>query len=298
MIFYFDIRRVPIFRTMFKKSGVIQKDHFNNMFVYFFSTRGSLSKYFPGLCYSRPKFRDGDDKIIIFDSYTTTRQLKWLRNNHPDKRVILWYWNSVINDSLIRNHPQGVELWSYSTKDCERFGMRYNTQFYFDCLAEEAEICRREPLSSHPRAFFFGRDKGRSDKINEIGEQLREIGVDVDIRIVAHTEPGIQSLRNPDLVSYQTVVDIVKEKDILLDYCGDPESGLSLRAMESLFFGKKLITDNIAILDSDFYNPANIYVLGHDNRSLKEFVDCRRELVSPEIRDRYLLSNWLKRFDL
>ena len=50
-------------------------------------------------------------------------------------------------------------------------------------------------------------------------------------------------------------------------------------------------------LESDFYSPANIYVLDHDKRSLKEFLDCQIELVAPEIRDRYLLSNWLKRFD-
>lgn len=298
MIIYFDLRRVPIFRTMFKRSGVIQKDHFRSIATYFFSSRGSLSKYLPGLSYSRPKFRDGDDKIIVFDSYTTARHLKWLQTHWPGKRVILWYWNSVLNEKLIHNLPEGVELWSYSKKDSEKYGMRLNTQFYFDCLVGEAEICRRETLSSHPRAFFFGRDKGRSGQIMETGEALREAGVEVDIRIVPNTAPGLPSLLNPDIVPYQAVVDMVKDADILIDYCLDPDSGLSLRAMESMFFGKKLVTNNKTVLDSDFYNPANIYVLGHDNRSLKEFVDCQRELVSPEIRDHYLLSNWLKRFDL
>ena len=298
MIFYFDIRRFPIFRTMFKRSGVIQKDHFRSIATYFFSSRGSLSKYLPGLSYSRPKFRDGDDKIIVFDSYSTARHLKWLQTHWPGKRVILWYWNSVISEKLIRDLPEGVELWTYSRRDAEKYGMRLNTQFFFDCLAEEAEICRRKPLSSSPKALFFGRDKGRSGQIMETGEALREAGVEVDIRIVPNTAPGLPSLLNPDIVPYQAVVDMVKDADILIDYCLDPDSGLSLRAMESMFFGKKLVTNNKTVLDSDFYNPANIYVLGHDNRSLKEFVDCRRELVSPEIRDRYLLSNWLKRFDL
>lgn len=298
MIIYFDLRRVPIFRTMFKRSGVIQKDHFRSIATYFFSSRGSLSKYLPGLSYSRPKFRDGDDKIIVFDSYSTARHLKWLQTHWPGKRVILWYWNSVISEKLIRDLPEGVELWTYSRRDAEKHGMRLNTQFYFDCLAEEAEICRRKPLSSSPKALFFGRDKGRSGQIMETGEALREAGVEVDIRIVPNTAPGLPSLLNPDIVPYQAVVDMVKDADILIDYCLDPDSGLSLRAMESMFFGKKLVTNNKTVLDSDFYNPANIYVLGHDNRSLKEFADCPRELVSPGISDRYLLSNWLKRFDL
>lgn len=298
MIYYFDLRRTPIFKPMFKKSGVIQKDHFNDLFIYFCSSRGSLSRFLPGLCYSRPKFRDGDDKIIVFDSYTTTRQLNWLRSNYPDKRVILWYWNSVINDGLIRKCPQGVELWSYSMTDCERYGMRFNTQFFFDCLADEAEKCRQIPLSQRPKAMFLGRDKGRSAQIREVGEELRKSGVEVDLQIVSDRPPGFQSLRNPELVSYRKVVDLVKDTDILLDYCTDIDSGLSLRAMESLFFGKKLITNHIEILNSDFYNPANVYVLGRDKRSFREFVECPRVIVASEIRDRYLLSNWLKRFDL
>ena len=299
MIFYFDLRRTPMFKKMFRNSGVIQKNHFNDLFIYFCATRGSLTRFLPGLCYSHPRFRDGDDKIIVFDSYTTARQLSWLRSNWPDKRVILWYWNTVTNDGLIRKLPQGVELWSYSIKDCERYGMRFNTQFFFDCLAGDAEQIREKPLSPRPRALFYGRDKGRSAQIRHIAEELADAGVEVDLRIAPDKAPGFQALRNPDLVPYQTVVDMVKDTDIIMDYCSRPaDSGLSLRAMESLFFGKKLVTNNLEILGSDFYNPANVYVLDHDCRSLKEFVDCPRVLVPSEIRDRYLLSNWIKRFDL
>ena len=67
--------------------------------------------------------------------------------------------------------------------------------------------------------------------------------------------------------------------------------GAMLRSREAAL----LAVENLR--PEDFYDPANIYVLGRDKRSFREFVNCPPEPVDPEIRDNYLLSNWLKRFD-
>ena len=37
------------------------------------------------------------------------------------------------------------------------------------------------------------------------------------------------------------------------------QNGLTLRSLESIFFGKKLITDNRDIVNYDFYKKENIY---------------------------------------
>nr|MCR4860735.1 hypothetical protein [Bacteroidales bacterium] len=121
-------------------------------------------------------------------------------------------------------------------------------------------------------------------------------GVEVNMQI-RPTQTGKLRVLKESLLPYRAVIDMVKDADILLDIYTDPEAGLSLRPMEAMFFGKKLITNNLGILSADFYSPANIYVLGHDGRSLREFVACPSVLVPPAVRDRYLLSNWLKRFD-
>ena len=99
------------------------------------------------------------------------------------------------------------------------------------------------------------------------------------------------------LLPYKQVIERVKDADVLLDYTIKPSTGLSLRCMESLFFGKKLITNNKTILKADFYNPLNIYVLGEDERDLRQFLNDSAAVVDDGIRDRYLLSNWMKRFD-
>lgn len=297
MIYYFDLHRTRVFGPMFRKSGVVQRNHFRSFLALYAIRIWPLGKLPSVLFYPEPKFIEGDDMIIVFDTYASARMINWLCRNWPDKRLILWYWNAANNLGIRKLVPDRVEFWSYSEKDCERYGFRYNTQFFFDCLAGEAQQCRSQVRKKPTmKAFFIGRDKGRSKVLGELAERLREAGVEVDLQIRQTKTGRLHTLRE-SLFSYRTVIDMVKDADILLDYGLDPDTGMSMRPLEALFFGKKLITNNKGILDADFYSPANIYVLDHDVRTLKEFVECPGVEVAPEIRDRYLLSYWLKRFD-
>lgn len=297
MIYYFDIHRTSVFKPMFEKSGVIHRNQFRSPFMLRAMSFPGFYRLPSALFYSTPKFTKGDDKIIIFDTYSKPRMVDWLCKKWPDKRIIFWYWNPVNGSGLREQVPERVEFWSYSKEDCKKFGFRYNTQFFFDCLSAKAELSRtRKARNSVPKALFIGREKGRAGDLNTLAMQLREAGAEPDFRIVRRPEGRYVSIREK-LMPYSEVVDMAMGADILVDYSLNPASGLSLRPMEALFFGKKLITNNSEILSADFYSPSNIYVLGHDNRTLREFVECPGTEVLPEVRDGYLLSNWLKRFD-
>lgn len=298
MIYYFDLHKTRVFGPMFRRSGVVQRNLYRGFIPMLAMNvpgvwRLPSAFFFPG-----PKFAEGDDKIIIFDSYASARLVNWLCRNWPDKRIIFWYWNPAGEARIRTQVPERVEFWSYSRTDCERFGFRYNTQFFFDCLAEEAGRCRagKWPGNPVPKALFIGREKGRAGALAELAGQLREAGVEPDFRLTWRPA-GKFAFGREKLLPYRAVFDQAKGADILVDYYLDPDSGLSLRPLEALFLGRKLITNNREILSEDFYSPANIYVLGHDGRSLREFVECPRAEVDPQVRDRYLLSAWLRRFD-
>lgn len=297
MIYYFDLHRKRVFGPMFRKSGVVQRNSYRGFLALYTIYMRPLYKLPSVFFYPRPKFVKGDDTIIVFDAYASERLVNWLCRKWPDKRMIFWYWNVAYDLGIREQVPERVEFWSYSKRDCERYGFRLNTQFFFDCLAGEARQCRalggRNPSL---KALFVGREKGRSEVLHKLAGQLREAGVEVDMRILPAQTGRLRVLKE-SLMSYRTVINLVKDADILVDYYLDPDAGMSLRPLEAVFFGKKLITNNREILEADFYSPANIYVLGHDGRTLKEFVTCPGEEVAPEIRDRYLLSNWLKRFN-
>ncbi len=296
MIIYDDMRRVPLFKPYFEASGVYHLNHYRSKLMMILN-QFRICKYLPyHRVYSDPVCAPDDDLIIVFDTHTGTTYLNWLCTRHPDKRVILWFWNPAERMSRFSKLNSRVELWSYSELDARKYGMHLNTQFYFDCLAREAAEAAAAPPPAVKKALFIGREKGREKQLEQLKAELAEAGVAADFRLLYPTKiKFLQSLREK-LIPYRKVVDAVKDSQILIDLYSDPMAGLSLRAMEALFFGKKLITNRLLMRYEDFYDSRNIYILGAENRSLREFLDEPYTAPDPELRDRYLLSNWLKRF--
>lgn len=302
MIIYHDLRRQPLFKPYFEASGIPHANHFRSKYTMLLH---KILKLFPALgkripikfMYTDPVCCPDDDKIIVFDSAANARYLNWLCHTYRDKRVILWFWNPAKNmDNYAYLHPR-VECWSYCKRDAKEYGMLLNTQFYFDCLAQEAEAACSLPAGQPPRALFIGREKGREDKLKKLSKSLAENGIIPDFRLIYPPKYSLVPSLRENLIPYREVVDAVKASQIIVDLYVDAGAGLSLRAMEALFFRKKLITNRSLMRGEDFYNSQNIYILGHESRSIKEFLEETYADVDPAIRDRYLLSNWLTRFE-
>ena len=297
MIIYHDNGPRHFFGEHFIKSGVNFSTIYRNVPVFYLDchTRGRLIPRF--VKYNLPECGPDDDKVILFDAYIKPGYLTWICRNYPDKRIILWYWNPLVSPALLDLMPRKAEVWSYSREDCDKYGMRFNTTFYFDDLA--AEAATSAPVQNDvPRVFFAGREKGRESFLSGFRQTILDKGAVPEIHIMKNKDGWLD--RTPGHEKFMTYAEItrcIREADILLDYSTDPGTGVSLRPMEALFWNKKLITNNRSVLDYDFYHPDNIYLLGEDSRDLGDFIHAPVHRVPDHIRNQYLLSNWLKRFD-
>lgn len=73
---------------------------------------------------------------------------------------------------------------------------------------------------------------------------------------------------------------------------------MTIRTLEALFFGKKLITTNSGIKYFDIYHPDNIFVLdGTENRTIKEFLGSELHEFPQEIVRQYDIEYWIKQFE-
>lgn len=220
------------------------------------------------------------DMLLVFDSISIAF-LKWLKKHNPNKRIILWYWNPVFLTIDPKEVPKGIELWSYSRKDCEQYGMQFNTQFCFSKYTPTQE----EPTTD---IFFFGRDKGRGEIIEKYQKEFEELGLKTDFRIVRNKK---------DYIPYSEGIQLTKRSKCVLDFCVNEEVGMSLRALEALFLNKKVITNNKMYMREKFYRKQNVFILGQDDlKNLSEFLTTPLEEVAEEIKEYYLFENWLKRF--
>ena len=295
MIIYDDLRLVPLFSSFFEASGVHHSNQYRSIpAVLLFKTQARKHLSYD-LLFKDPKCEPDDDLIVVFDTHTSERYLNWICKLYPEKQIILWFWNPAERAEKFTKLNTRVEKWSYSERDAHKWGMKCNTQFFFDCLAQEAAEHRKAPQAEIQKALFIGREKGRASQLEYLKDELEKAGIVSDFRVIPLPKKKPRSLMEK-LIPYQRVIDAVKDSQILVDVYADPTAGLSLRAMEAMFFGKKIITNRPLMREEDFYDSHNIYILNEEKRSLKEFLSEAYIPTDPAVRDRYLLSNWLKRF--
>ena len=239
------------------------------------------------------------DKVIMFDTGNAKYLIAKIKKYYPKARIIIWYWNSVqktINTEDVRRDD--VELWSFDPNDCQKYDMKYNTQFFIE--HGEAEAPLTEPVTGRD-VFFIGTDKGRIKQLTKLKSLLDQFDISSDFYIVGDTAneiPGWNVNYNPPL-NYQQVLERNRGAKAIVDIVSDGQNGLTLRPLEALYMKKKLITNMKTISRFKLYNQNNIIILDEiSEESIKRFIDTPYdEKCYMELKSYYSFEKWVERFD-
>lgn len=151
--------------------------------------------------------------------------------------------------------------------------------------------------------YFVGQDKNRARIILPLSKLLKSQGISYKFQI----QPDKHTKKIPlefsesfikENIPYSDVLKNIESCRCLLEILQEGQSGISMRTLEALFFRKKIITNNKAIIEMPFYNKHNIYVLGQDEQewSIKEFLDCKMVEIPKERINNYEINNWVEQF--
>lgn len=223
------------------------------------------------------------DTVIVHASERTNRLPRYIHSIKPAMRIVYWYWNPVNKNTLPElTKNDNVEYWSFDKADCQKYNMHYNVQYY----------CKGDATSAAGDAkydiYFIGYDKGRWKVLEDIRMALAAKGLHVRYDIVKNTS---------EYIPYREVQARVQASRAILEINQKGQSGMTLRAMEALFFRKKLITNNEKIVSEDFYNENNIFVLGKDNlNNINEFLAKPYDASVDEFRDKHTVDAWFANF--
>lgn len=225
---------------------------------------------------------DKTDIFIMFDCHYMREVAKYIKKIHPSSKIYFYFWN-LINEHNQHFLDEGIidEFWTFDKEDARKYGIRYNSQFYINNI-------KMENKPKVVDTFFLGREKERKEIVSTIDSKLRSRNINSQIYLVPN---------HKTLFSYATYLDKISESKSILDIVNPSQSGLTLRVMESLFFKKKLITNNLFISKYDFYNSQNIFILGKDKEEdLLDFINSNYIDVDDSIVASYDYHNWVKRF--
>lgn len=224
------------------------------------------------------------DYIILGENGYSPKISKYIKKKNPNCKVIMYYWN-ILNDEYkkILEDRNIDEFWTFDKNDSQRYNLKYNPQFYSKDIILNNNKIKQD-------VTFLGRAKERRNKLIKLKENLNTLGITTKFFIVE---------KEKDLIGYDKYLESISSSRCILDYNQEGQVGLTLRPMEALFLKKKLITNNTDIVNYNFYNTNNVFILGVDDMSkIKEFINNPYKEVNEEIINYYSFESWLKRFGI
>ena len=243
-----------------------------------------------------------NDYVIFFDVYEDY-YLNLIRNKTSNSKEIFWLWNKIDHNYIYNLKKISKNIWSFDKKEAEETKINYSSQFYWHQ--------KEEPVKEEYDIYFIGQDKGREKRILDLKEHLSNWKFKIKIILKKYTKEIFKyisknkkerenySLKN---IAYEEVIEDIKKSKVILELTKKNQAGLTLRALEALFYEKKLITDNENIKEYDFYDSNNIFILKQDEelsakkkKELEDFLRKDFKIVSKEVKKQYTIENWLEK---
>lgn len=207
--------------------------------------------------------------IIVYENLIIPDYLKWLHDNNPHARIILFYENL----SNARNNPRLIddkwcEKWTADSNEASMYGMKfYSGGGYFEHWKVEKETPSID-------VFYIGKDKNRIEKLDKLKEICDQNGISTYFYLVQDRSYKKNDKSHHPFLPYSEVLKIIGKSRAILHLSEGCQKGITMRIEESLIHKVKLITDDADIMQYDFYNPHNIFVIGHDRwDDLKAFLN-------------------------
>lgn len=233
------------------------------------------------------------DAIVLFDTGNAKFLINIIRKKVPGAKIILWYWNSVEKTLPVKDIDRSkCEIWSYNKRDCKKYGLQYNTQFYINHIKQDLNINIKQDV------YFVGADKNRTELLYNLQQVFEKKKITYKFILTQAGRSKESKVKYSNPITAEENIKNILESYAIIDLVDDNQkSGITLRPFEAAYYKKKLITNDKTVKTLKFYSQNNIFIVGIDSfESLKEFIALPFVEHNVENLLYYEYSNWLKRF--
>lgn len=230
------------------------------------------------------------EKVIVFDNCLSSGLLKWLRFKIGKDSVRVWLWN--IPQWPIKVIKKYAKVYCFDYDFSVKNNIGYIHQFYFKNLIPEQS-------SEQVDVFYVGRDKGRFNFLYKLINVFKQTNLTYKIFLY---KDNLNKFCDSNIIitnkfmDYNEVISRVCSSKAIIEINLEAQTGITLRALEALYFKKKLITNNENIMNFNFYKPENIFIVGKDDiNKLYEFVNSKWCDLPEDIYNQYSFEDWLNK---
>ena len=212
----------------------------------------------------------------------------YLRKHFPDAIFVCFYQDLV--DKHPRAEPNKLRhlfdlMLSYDKGDVEKYGLTYHPTVFSNY---PVEIDKNIPASD---IYFVGVPKGRLSLILDTFFKLKSEGFECDFYlsgVSSRDQLKEKGLNYIDRMSYNENLKHVVRSKCLLEIIQNNAKGATVRTWEAIMYDKKLLTNNISVIDDFFYNKNYISLMdenGIDAEFLKHddhYVNTYKDEIGPD----------------
>ncbi|MBM6727493.1 hypothetical protein [Megamonas funiformis] len=257
--------------------------------------------------------------IIIFDFIYAEDIIKYVRRRNKYCKIIYWLWDTI-GSAGVTNSEEGLKhfkdlikkqklynftISSFDKNDCIKYKLKYNNQttYRYNLANVKLEF----------DTFFCGREKGRINYLIELNDLLNNVMINSKIIICLTKKNDFKNNTNIEnerlsllcnkfeiihsKIDYKEILNYINKSKCLIDIVQNGQCGLSWRALEAMFYRKKLITNFKDIKEYDFYKKDNIFIIGEDDlNNIKNFVNTGYVDIPENIIKKYTIDGWIENF--
>lgn len=247
--------------------------------------------------------RSSYDHVMVVNGQTVSPGLlAELRASNPAARFTFYLWDSVANRGHALNLvPLFDRAFSFERETAKLHGLRFRPLFSDDNAATS------EHKELYDLAFIGTAHTDRYRIIKRVDAALAPqkrrfwyLYLKARWLLTAYkiTNPAF---RGGSVEDFQFVPlprtesqRVFEASRAILDIEHDRQSGLTMRTLEVLCAGKKLVTTNADIRAYSFYNPARIEVIDRqDPQIADEFISESAPPLEADVRYRYSIAGWM-----
>lgn len=245
------------------------------------------------------------DLVLVLNGQTLSPTLlDEVRRDNPTARFVLYLWDSIENrPSAVPKLRRFDAAFSFDAADARRYHLAYRPLFFaptfdrVDDLELQYDISFVGTAHSDRAPLLHALDKTLPTSVRRHWYlylqapwvyrlyRMKQSGFRDVPRHLFHFEP----------LPKTEIGRIFQQSRSILDIEHPLQRGLTMRTIEALGAGKKLVTTNRHIVDADFYDPRNIMVLDRAQPGLgdADFLTSNYVPIAAALRSRYSLAGWL-----
>lgn len=248
-----------------------------------------------------------DSVLIVKGEMVTDFTIQYIRNRWPNAEVLLYLWDPVKNikgiEHKLKNYDRVI---SFEPDDCDKYGFEFralfcdieNKDIYTTKVEKDYDVCFYGTMYADRFQIVYNMEQFCKNKNLKFYKFCFLRGKFMSLYYWL-TNSGYRKL-GKQAISFKSksskeIAKIINASKVILD-ANDPfQQGLTLRTIETMVLGRKMITTNKDIVNYDFYNSQNICVIDRDKVEIPEsFFLQEYTPIDKDVLDKYTAGGWVR----